>query len=120
MPKWMGRIDQVKPPTAAGLGAALIVVNPKNLILAVAGAAEIAQTGILGSQQALAYVIFGLISTIGVAVPVVIDLVMRHHAATTLDRLKRWMSRNNAVILSVICVIIAAKLIGDAISALTS
>ena len=36
-----------------------------------------------------------------------------------LGRLKNWMSHNNAVIMTVLCVIIAAKLAGDAISALT-
>ena len=33
--------------------------------------------------------------------------------------LKDWMNQHNAVIISVLCLIIAAKLIGDAISSLT-
>ena len=33
--------------------------------------------------------------------------------------LKDWMSAHNAVIMSVLCLIIAAKLIGDAITGLT-
>ena len=35
--------------------------NPKNLILAVSGAATIAQTGISGGEQAVAYLVFALI-----------------------------------------------------------
>ena len=35
---------------------------------------------------------------------------------TMLDRLKAWMAHNNAVIMAVICLVIGAKLIGDAIS----
>lgn len=119
MPKWMGTIDNVRPPMAVGLGAVLAGANPKNLILAVSGAAAIAQTGISGSQQAIAYVVFAVIGTTGVAAPVAIYLVMGDRAPKTLGRLKDWMSHNNAVIMTVLCVIIAAKLAGDAISALT-
>jgi hypothetical protein len=32
-----------------------------------------------------------------------------------LAQLKEWMTRNNAVIMTVLCLIIVAKLIGDAI-----
>ena len=47
-PGWMGAIDSFTPPKAAGAGVALAAVNPKNLILLVAGMAAIAQTGISG------------------------------------------------------------------------
>ena len=119
MPKWMGTIDKIKPLTALGFGAVLAGANPKNLLLAVAGAAAIAQTGISGTQQAIAYLIFALIGTIGVAAPVVIYFVMGDRSQEMLAKLNAWMGRNNAVIMSVLCLIIGAKLIGDAISALT-
>jgi hypothetical protein len=118
MPKWMGSIDKVKPPAALGIGA-LCGVNPKNLILAVSGAAAIAQTGISVSQQAISYLVFALIGTIGVGAPVVIYFAMGDRAPKILGGLKDWMSRNNAVIMSVICVVIGVKLIGDAITGLT-
>jgi hypothetical protein len=72
MPGWMARIDQATPPAALGLAAVLAGANPKNLLLAVGGAAAIAQTGISGGQQAVAYLIFALIGTLGVGIPVVI------------------------------------------------
>ena len=50
--------------------------NPKNLLLAVAGAAAIAQTGIAGGQQALAYLVFAVIATIGAAIPMIIYFAM--------------------------------------------
>ena len=69
MPKWMATIDKTTPVAAAGLAAVLSGANPKNLLLAVAGAAAIAGTGISGSQQALAYLVFALIGTLGVGIP---------------------------------------------------
>ena len=119
MPNWMGAIDNFKPLAAVGTGALLAGANPKNLLLAVGGAATIAQTGIAAAQQAIAYVIFAVIATIGVGAPVGIYFAMGNRSQDILGRLKDWMGQHNAVIMSVLCLIIGAKLIGDAISALT-
>ena len=76
MPKWMATIDKTTPPAAFGLAALLSGANPKNLLLAIAGAATIAQTGIPGGQQAIAYLIFALIGTLGIGIPVGIYFAM--------------------------------------------
>jgi Na+/melibiose symporter-like transporter len=120
LPSWMARIDSISPLGAAGLAALLAGVNPKNLLLAVSAAAGIAQTGISGGGQAAAYLVFALIGTLGVGIPVGIYLVMGERAASLLAGLKDWMGRNNAVIMAVLCLVIGAKLIGDAISGLTA
>ena len=118
MPKWMATIDKTTPVAAVGLAAVLSGANPKNLLLAVAGAAAIAGTGISGSQQALAYLVFALIGTLGVGIPVGIYFAMGARSEKLLAGLKDWMSAHNAVIMTVLCLIIAAKLIGDGISGL--
>lgn len=118
IPKWMDTIDTTTPPAALGLGAALSAANPKNLLLIVAGAAAIAQTGIATGQQAIAYLVFAVIATLGVGVPVSIYFALGARSEKLLAGLKDWMSQNNAVIMTVLCLIIAAKLIGDGISAL--
>jgi Kef-type K+ transport system membrane component KefB len=115
-PKWMGAIDDFSPLKALVAGALLAGANPKNLLLAVGGAAAIAQTGIPGSEQAIAYAIFALIGTIGVAAPVVIYFALGDRSGPILDRLKTWMGQHNAVIMAVLCLVIGAKLIGDAIT----
>jgi Sap, sulfolipid-1-addressing protein len=118
MPKWMTTIDKTTPVAAVGLAAVMSGANPKNLLLAVAGAAAIAGTGISGGEQAIAYLIFVLIATLGVGIPVGIYFAMGTRSQTLLAGLKDWMSAHNAVIMSVLCLIIAAKLIGDAITGL--
>ena len=118
MPKWMTTIDKTTPVAAVGLAAVMSGANPKNLLLAVAGAAAIAGTGISGGEQAIAYLIFVLIGTLGVGIPVGIYFAMGARSQTLLAGLKDWMSAHNAVIMSVLCLIIAAKLIGDAITGL--
>ncbi len=111
---------QDHPLAALGLAAALAGANPKNLLLAAGGAAAIAQTGISGAQQAIAYVVFAVIGTLGVGIPVGIYFVLGERSQEPLVRLKDWMSQHNAVIMTVLCRIIAAKLIGDGISGLAA
>jgi hypothetical protein len=120
LPKWMASIDTMKPLTVLGLAALLGGVNPKNLLLAVSAGASIAQTGISGVDQAIAYAVFALIGTIGVGAPVVLYFALGERSATMLATLKDWMGRHNAVIMSVLCLVIGVKLIGDAIGGLTS
>jgi hypothetical protein len=118
MPKWMGTIDKTSPVAALGLAAFFSAANPKNLLLAVGGAAAIAQTGIPAGQQAIAYLVFALIATLGVGIPVGVYFMMGKRSEKLLAGLKDWMMVHNAVIMTVLCLIIAAKLIGDAISSL--
>jgi Sap, sulfolipid-1-addressing protein len=119
MPTWMTTIDKTTPVAAIGLAAALAGANPKNLLLSVAGGAAIAQTGIAGGQQAIAYLVFALVGTLGVGIPVGIYFAMGARSEKLLAGLKDWMSQHNAVIMAVLCLIIAAKLIGDGINGLT-
>jgi hypothetical protein len=120
LPKWMASIDTMKPLAVLGLAALLGGVNPKNLLLAVSAGASIAQTGISGADQAIAYAVFALIGTIGVGTPVVIYFALGERSESMLAKLKDWMGRHNAVIMSVLCLVIGVKLIGDAIGGLTS
>lgn len=120
MPKWMGAIDGFTPGNALGAGVLLAAVNPKNLLLGVSGAATIAQSGIDTGQQALAYLVFVLIATIGVAAPVVIFFALGPRAADILDRVKTWMGQNNAVIMTILCLIIGVKLLGQGIGVLAN
>jgi threonine/homoserine/homoserine lactone efflux protein len=118
MPKWMGAIDGFTPLKSLGAGALLSGLNPKNLLLAVAAGAAIAQTGISGGEQAAAYALFTVIATVGVAAPVVIYFALGDRSADLLGRLKDWMSQNNSAIMAVLCLVIGAKLIGDGIAGL--
>jgi threonine/homoserine/homoserine lactone efflux protein len=119
MPGWMESIDRFGAGRSLGAGAVLAGANPKNLLLAVAAATAIAQTGIAGGQQALAYGVFAVIGTLTVAAPVVVYLTMGERSAKLLAGVKDWMGHHNAAIMSVLCLVIGAKLIGDSLIGLT-
>ena len=118
-PKWMGALDRFTPIRAAGAGIVLSAANPKNLVLAVAGAVAVAGAGVSTSQEAIAWIVFMLIASAGVAAPVIIAFAMGDRSRELLDRLKTRMTHNNAVIMAVLLVVIGAKLIGDGITGLS-
>jgi threonine/homoserine/homoserine lactone efflux protein len=76
LPKWMQAIDTFKPGKAVGMGLLLSAVNPKNLLLTIAAASAIAQTGIDTGGQAVALAVFVVIGTLGPGVPVAIYFVL--------------------------------------------
>jgi hypothetical protein len=118
LPRSMGAIDRFTPGKALGGGAVLAGANPKNLLLAVGAATAIAQTGIGGGQQAIAYAVFAVVGTVGVGAPVLLYFAMGKRSAQLLGRLKDWMGHNNAVIMAVLCLVIAMKLLGDGLGGL--
>ena len=119
LPGWMKTIDTFTPVRAAGIAVVLAAINPKNLLLVVGAATAIAQTGTSAASQAVAMIVFIVIATLGVGAPVGIYYLMGDKATKILADLHDWMTRENSTIMAVICLIIGAKLIGDAISALS-
>jgi threonine/homoserine/homoserine lactone efflux protein len=116
LPKWMQTIDGFTASRSIGFGALLSGVNPKNLLLTVGAAAAIAQTGIPAGEQAVALAVFVVVGTLGPGIPVAIYFAMGERAERLLASLKEWMAAHNAAIMAVLCLIIAAKLIGDGVS----
>ena len=119
-PAWMKTVDHLNPVRTVGLGLALSALNPKILILVAGAVAAISQSGASDSGEAGALAIFVILGTIGPAIPVGIYFLMKDRADELLGSLKNWMSRENATIMAVICLVIGVKLIGDAVSGLSA
>lgn len=116
MPSWMASVDHFGPPKAAGLGVLLSAANPKTLLLVVGAGLAIAQAGVSTGDQAIALAVFVVLATVGPALPVAIAFLKRDQADRILGDVKDWMTRSNAAIMTVLCLLIAAKLIGDGIA----
>ena len=115
MPKWMGTVDAFTTSRSLGAGVVLSAVNPKNLVLTVTAALTIAEAGISDGQEVVALAVFVLIASLGVLALLGIYLVMGERAAPLLDGLKAWLAAHNAAIMTVLLLVLGAKLIGDAI-----
>ena len=119
-PGWMQAIDRFTIPKAGAAGFALSGLNPKNVLLTVAAAAEIAAAGLPADQQLVVLVAFVVLASVGVLTPVVVAVALGDRSREPLDVLRGWMARNNGVIMAVIFLLIGAKLIGDAVAGFSS
>jgi threonine/homoserine/homoserine lactone efflux protein len=120
MPKWMRAIDTFGTGKSLAAGVVLSGLNPKNLALTIAAAAAIAATGISTGEEIGTLVVFILLGSLSILAPLGIYFAMGARAATVLGALKNWMARHNAAIMTVLLLVLGAKLIGDAIGALSS
>jgi threonine/homoserine/homoserine lactone efflux protein len=119
-PAWMRAIDQFTIAKAGGAGFALSALNPKNMLLTVAAAAEIAEVGLSAGRQVALLLGFVLAASAGVLTPLVLDLALGDRSRELLEDLRAWMARHNAVIMGLLFLLIGAKLIGDAVSGFSS
>jgi threonine/homoserine/homoserine lactone efflux protein len=118
LPNWMQKIDGFAPGRALALAVALAAVNPKNLLLTVGAATTIAHAGLEAGEQAVALSVFILVASLGIGAPVAIYFALGEKSASLLGGLKDWMAHNNAAIMTVLLLVLGAKLLGDGITAL--
>ncbi|HYB25518.1 MAG TPA: GAP family protein [Solirubrobacteraceae bacterium] len=119
-PGWIGHLDSVTVARAAGLAAAFNIVKPKNLLLTVGAAVAVAQVGASPAGQASALCVYVVLGTVGLGVPLAIHVLMPSRGTDLLIELRDWMVRENATIIAVLALVIAAKLLGDALISLSS
>jgi threonine/homoserine/homoserine lactone efflux protein len=119
-PGWMRAVDEFTPVKAGGTGFALTALNPKNVLLTVAAAAEIAEVGLAPGEQLGVLLVFVLIASLGVLAPLALAVALGDRSREPLDTLRGLLARHNAVIMAVLFLLIGAKLVGDAISGFSS
>jgi threonine/homoserine/homoserine lactone efflux protein len=120
MPKWMQAIDSFTAGKALGIGVLLSGLNPKNLALTIAAATVIAQAEIPGGQEAVALAFFILVGSLTILTPLGIYFALGADAKRILDGMKAWMAAHNAAIMTVLLLVLGAKLTGDGISGLSA
>jgi hypothetical protein len=118
MPAWMASIDAFTPVKALGFAALLGGVNPKNLLLTLSAAAVIGTSGLSGTDSFLALLVFVVIGSLSVAIPVIYYLVGGDKAKQTMDGWKTWLGANNATVMTVLLIVIGAKLLGQGVGSL--
>ena len=118
MPKWMAGIDTFSPVKAFALALLLAGVNPKNLLLSAGAGAALAQAGPTTTDAVVLLIVFVVLGSITIAVPVVYYLVGGDHARTALDSMKEWLAMHNAAVMTVLFLVFGVKLIADGLPVL--
>ena len=118
LPKWMTGVDSMTPGKALVLGLLLSAVVPKNLLIALSAGLIVGLAGFSGGQAAVVIVLFTVIATSTVAVPVVAHLVASARMRGPLESLREWLVENDVAIMVVVLLVIGVVMIGNSIAGL--
>ena len=120
MPKWMAGIDSFSPGKAFGLAFLLAGVNPKNLLLSVGAGTAVAALGISTGNAVVSLIVFVLLGSSTIGVPVVLYLTGGDKAKAQLDSMKGWLTVHNAAVMTVLFLVFGIDLIAKGLGPLTS
>ena len=91
---------------AFGLALLLATLNPKNVVIVVAGATAITEATPVPSSQVVALLGFTIVGSLGVAAPVIATVVLGDRAERVLAPADQWMTRHSATIVSAVLVVL--------------
>jgi threonine/homoserine/homoserine lactone efflux protein len=117
-PGWMRALDEANPASALRLGALLSGANPKILLLCAAAGLTIAAADLTSTATVVTVLVFALVGSLSVALPLVIHLVLGERAQAPLLRAKEWLTAHNATIMAVVVLVIGGLLLSTGISGL--
>lgn len=116
-PGWMSALDGYTAAQSAGLGAALAAGNPKNLVMALAGGAEIAAMTTTPGGALAGVMVFVFVGSLGVGTPVVAHRLLGDRAPQVLGSWKAWLEKNSTTLGVGILVVLGALLLASGLSA---
>lgn len=113
-PKWFAKMTQIGVAGAAGFGVFLSALNPKNALLSLGAGAGVGALGLGGTQQAISAILYVVLASASIIVPTVAFLLAGHKLDKALDSMRDWLIENNAVIMSVLLLMIGLNMLGKA------
>jgi threonine/homoserine/homoserine lactone efflux protein len=118
-PKWMSAIDTLTPVKTGGLSVLLAAANPKNLALSLAAGVSLAQAGASGSEATVGLIVFVIVASLTIAVPVVVYWVGGDRATRVLEGWRQSLSANNAAVMAVLFLVFGVLLFSQGLRGLT-
>jgi len=103
---------------AAGLGALLSGLNPKNLTLSLAAGLTIGAGGLDSEETIIAIVVFVVIAASSVAIPVLAYIAAENRVRQPLDDLRVWLTDNSATVMAVLLLVIGVTILGKGLAGL--
>lgn len=117
VPPWMRAIDRATLPVALGAGFVLGAINPKNTVLGASAGVTIGESGLGFWQIVLVIAAYTLVATCAVIAIAVAYQLAGDRLQGPLDALRAWLTRENAVVMTVVLLVVGASMIGDGIAA---
>jgi hypothetical protein len=117
-PGWMRAVDRLRPFEAAGLGLLAGGASPKNLVLAATAGALIAGAGLSTAASWLTLVLFALLASATVLVPVAYRALAGVRAERRLGRWRAWLVAHDAPVVAVVGLALGALFGAQGLTAL--
>ena len=115
LPGWMQAVDKINAARATGLGFLLCAVNPKNLGLSIGAGVQIAEANLSPADTAIAVLVFVLIASASVVLPVLAYAVAKDRMRHPLDELHEWLVQNNATVMTILLTVMGAVVLGQGV-----
>ncbi|MFV0524849.1 MAG: GAP family protein [Acidimicrobiales bacterium] len=115
-PAWMAKVDQMSPLVAGGLGLFLAAVNAKNTPIDLAAGIQIAGANLSGAEATITILVYVILASVTMLVPVVASVVAADTAASLLQRLQDWLLANNNVIMTLLFGLLGLSTLGEGLS----
>jgi hypothetical protein len=117
-PKWMTMFDSITPLKAFAFGALLILIAAKLWAFTLSALAVISNAPLMPSESVIAFLLYVLLASSLLIIPILWSLLAPRSAETSLARLGSWLERNNRVIVIVVAAIFGSFFLWRGISAL--
>lgn len=115
MPRWLRAVGKLRPWPAAGLGL-LLTVRPKSLLLTAAAGVVIGPASLTATEFVIAILIFVILGTPTVTVPVILALARPTSARRPLRAAERWIARNSRTVTVLVALVIGTVLFGNGLT----
>jgi hypothetical protein len=117
-PGWMRSFATITPPRAVLTGVMLAAIRPDVLFICIPAGLAIGGSGMDVADDWLAAVFFVAIAASTVAVPILAYAAAGSRLDDPMARLKNWMDKNNAALMSAIFLVIGVMVLYNGASAL--
>ena len=116
--KLLGRIAGVGVLGSLGLGLAQGLVVIKNIPLALGAGARLGEAGLVGSEAVVALVVFAVVSSAGILVPLAVAVVGGSRLDAPLAAARTWLEANMSPITITVLAVIGAYFLGQGLGIL--
>ncbi len=113
-PKWFDKMSKISPLGAAGFGAFLSALNPKNLLLSISAGTAVGALNVSASYELAAAIAYTLIASGSIIVPTVAFFIAGRRLDKALGAMRVWLVQNNALIMSLLLLLIGLNMVSKA------
>lgn len=118
MPRWLAAVRDMQPLAAAATAFGVYAANPKNLTVGIS-AGVLFQSFTLPARSTLAAgAVYVLAASSTVVLPILAFLLAEEKVRPWLDKLRGWLERNHATIMTALLSVVGVAMIGKGLAAL--